>query len=140
MNSSVAFPPRQNPTSFTVDIYYTDTTGERQIIHYPFQLGTAKTSLGTTTNLTGFASARAQQGTDNFLLIGLFVLILAIGVIYNKFVAKKDWKKMGIVALIGIIIPAIIIFFAPSNLVSTVLAIVFLIGTLVVFFRFLGKW
>jgi len=134
MNSNPAFNQRQNQGGFIIDIYYTDTTGERQIIHYPFQLGTAKATVTGMASGNGFSSGR-QQGTDNLLLIGVFAVILIIGVIFNKFVAKKDWKKLGIVALIGIIIPAIIIFFAPSSLSSVIFAAVFFIGILAVFFK-----
>jgi len=134
MNSNPAFTQKPNQGTFMVDIYYTDTTGERQTIHYPFQLGTAKTIATGMVSGNGFSLGR-QQGTDNLLLIGVFAVILVGGAIFNKFVAKKDWKKFGIVALIGIIIPAIIIFFAPSSLSSVIFATVFFIGILAVFFK-----
>jgi VIT1/CCC1 family predicted Fe2+/Mn2+ transporter len=65
---------------------------------------------------------------------------LLVGAVYNKFIAKKDWKKLGIVALIGVIIPVAIIFLVPSSLLTSVLAGVFLLGAFVVFFKNLGKW
>jgi len=140
-NSLNNFAQRQTQGSFNVDIYYTDTTGERQTIHYPFQLGAAKGSTtGIVSGGVGFATGRTQQGSsDTLLIVGILAAIVIIAALFNKFVAKKKWKVFGIAALIGIIVPAIILFFIPSSLASTILAAVFLIGVLVVLFK-IGKW
>ncbi|MFA6269491.1 MAG: hypothetical protein WC652_06755, partial [archaeon] len=127
------FPARQSQSGFVVDIYYTDTTGERQHIQQPFQLGTARTGITTTTG-TGFGTAGRQQNSDQLLLVGVLAVILVVGLAYNKFVAKKKWKSLAKYTAIGIIIPLVIVFFAPSSLSSTILAAVFAIGALAVFF------
>jgi len=139
VNSGMGFPQRQSG-GYVVDIYYTDTTGERQTIQYPFQLGAAKTSTTGLVGGTGFTNGRTAPGsTDTILLVGIFAAIIVVGAVFNKFVAKRNWKKLGIAAVIGIIVPAIVLFFAPTSLVSTIFAAVFLVGVLVVFFK-IGKW
>lgn len=119
--------------NYLVDIYYTDTTGERQHVQSNFQLGSrTQATLGAT-------GLRQQQSGVDLMLVGALAILVIAGVVYNKQVAKKDWKKLGIAIIIGIIVPVLIILFAPSSLSSTIFASVLLAGVLVVFFKKIGK-
>jgi len=108
-----------NANELTVQIEYTDTTGERQIT-------TKKVSLSSgATATTGFVTAR-QTGNQN-LIPGIVLLVLVVGggILFNKFKAKKNWKKTGIV-LGGITALYLIsIFFLNFDLIGLLLVSVF---------------
>jgi len=123
-------------SGYVVDVYYTDTTGQRLTLEQPFQLGSAR----TTTSATGFSvNGRTQQDNSGTITIIVMAVIVVIGALFNKFKAKIKWKKFAKVVALGVIIPGAIILFVPSSYISMTLAGVFLIGTLAWLFLKEGK-
>ena len=128
---------RTAQSGYIVDVFYTDTTGERQSIQQSFQLGSA---TRTGASATGFANgARSQQDNSGLITIIALLVIVVVGLAYNKFKAKRDWKKLGKVIVLGVIIPGVILLLVPSSYTNTVLAGIFLIGVLAWFFLKEGK-
>lgn len=80
----------------TVEITYTDTTGERQTVRKEIMLaGTGSTTFARTTT-TGTQAG----GWTNWIVVGI---VLLAGILFNFFVAKKSWKQVGLI-LVGMIV------------------------------------
>ncbi|MCX6803544.1 MAG: hypothetical protein NTY48_03155 [Candidatus Diapherotrites archaeon] len=117
---------------FVVDIFYTDTTGERQHVQKNFQLNSRVSGTGT---FAGRGTGGVGSlGTDWMVIAAAFAIIVVAGIIYNKKVAKKSWKRFAMFATVVIIITALVLYFAPSNLVPTVLAVLIVAGAVIGFF------
>ena len=127
----------QAAAPYVVDIYYTDTTGERQHVQKNFTLSARTTGLTVGTTAGGFSGS--GQSTDLVLIGALFAIIIAVGAIYNKKKAKKDWKSFAIISAVGIILAVIILELVPRTYLTTVLSAVFLAGLVVMFFAMRGK-
>ncbi|MEI7961439.1 MAG: hypothetical protein WCI04_03815 [archaeon] len=122
---------------YVVDIYYTDTTGERQHVQKNFTLSSRSTGFAAGTTVSGFSNS--GQSTDWVLVGAVLGVIVAAGAVFNKFRGKKNWKTFGIIAAVGIIVPVIILLVVPKVYSLTVLAAVFLAGIVIVFFAMRGK-
>jgi len=120
---------------FVVNISYTDTTGERQVVSSNFTLNSR-----TTSNAFGGLSSQRGSASDNLLItIVALIVVAAVGVGYNKVKAKKPLKKLLVVVAIAIAVPILVLLFAPSGLSQYIISVAFAIGVIVLVFVKCGK-
>ena len=110
-------------SEITINIEYTDTTGERQTAVKTISLGSG------TASTTAFTGMTRQTGNQNMIPgIALLLIVVGGGIAFNKFRAKKTWKKTAIV--LGVITIAFLsgIFLLSFDLIGllaiTVLSII----------------
>ncbi len=123
--------PNFSARELSVQIDYTDTTGERQSITKKIQLSSGITTTGLA---TGFSQRNTGTGIIPYVLL---VLIVGAGIAFNKFKAKRNWKKTGIV-LAGIIVLFAASIFLRFDLLLTVLVSVISVIALCWYFGFKG--
>ena len=125
----------QLPSSYVVEIDYTDTTGARQQVMKNFSINSRTTGFAI-----GAASSGASAfGTDWVTILAAIAVVAVIGVGYNKVRAKKNWKQLGIFVAVAIVVPVVAVYFAPRTLVTPILCVAVIAVALVVFFAGRGK-
>lgn len=122
---------RSGANKITVEINYTDTTGERQVVTRTINLSSSSASLGSSTGLRN--TARAGGSNNNLLPIGLFVLLAAGAIIFNKRHAKKSWKHLAAMLFVSAAFFSATIVFFSSDIVAC-LAVAALSGILLYWF------
>lgn len=129
IQDSNAFSRFRAARDLIVEIEYTDTTGERQKVQKTVQLIQSASDIGTI--------ARERQSTGQLSLNQwvILALIIAGAIVFNKYRAKKGWKKMGlaIVAVIAIFVGAESLF--GSNLQTIAIAGLISIGVFALVLR-----
>ena len=129
--------PVQSDTKGTllIEVEYTDTTGQRQIIQKELELNTVFSENETT---SGFAGKTGKRTSDQnqYIAWSLLAVMIAGAVVYNKFkTGNKKWKKLGkILAIIAILFLAAI-FLLGSNLMAIIAVAVISIMLLGWFFQ-----
>ncbi|MCH7902833.1 hypothetical protein IIC68_03710, partial [archaeon] len=106
---------------------YTETTGERQSVIKNVQLSSAGF------NQSGFTSQRRGGGFP-WLPIGLLILIVGGATVYNKLNAKRNWKTLGKILAVIIILFLVTIFLLQSNTIAMVVSTLISLGLLFWFF------
>ncbi len=120
-------------TEYAVDIYYTDTTGQRQHVQEK-----VNAPLGSATGAaSALASRNSSQQSPIIMIAAAFAVLLVGAAIFNKFKAKKSWKKFVIIMAVGIIVPAVIVLFVPNGFASAALAVAVLVAAII--YLFMGQ-
>ena len=135
------------PIPLTVEIDYTDTTGERQKIEKTVELNSASFSTGasadgqTTTqtiqggafNPTQSGFARRSQQNSGIVPLAVFTVIAGAAVFINTRIKpqKKEWKSVGMALIPVVLMFGATIFFLNSDLfaagISTLISIIIMI-------------
>jgi len=122
--------------SVIVEIDYTDTTGERQVVQKTVQLASSASSgLVSGISGTGNFGSRQQANQLSFVPWVLLAAIAAGAAYFNRARAKKEWKHLLVVLAIIAVIFLVVIFLLNAELVSSVVATVVSIALLAAFFR-----
>ncbi|MBN1941207.1 MAG: COG1361 S-layer family protein [Candidatus Diapherotrites archaeon] len=130
--------PQQEDNARTVllEIDYTDTTGERQSVQKSVELDFAVSDIITGT--TGTMNGRFRQSSSGSSLTP-WILLAAIAVgavaIHKFWARKKNWKKLGAIIVIAIVLFLAAIFFLNSNTIALAAATVVSCGLLAWFFE-----
>ncbi|MBN2127703.1 MAG: hypothetical protein JW703_04950 [Candidatus Diapherotrites archaeon] len=119
-----SIPSVNNFNEVVIQIDYTDTTGIRQSVQKTISLNSSNT-------VPVFSGTNVSRNSNSFPLIeiALLAVILISAVAFNKFKAKKDWKKLGLF-LTAIIIAFIALYFFLQNflLIGLILISVIALG------------
>ena len=104
------------------------------MLQQSFSLNSASSSLASS-----FASRGAnQQQSSPLVYVAIIFAIIIVGTaLFNKYKAKKSWKKIAKVLAVGVVIPIVVLLLVPSVFISMVLASAFLVGAAL--FVFLGQ-
>lgn len=121
------FTQRVTAGELEIEIDYTDTTGERQSVIKNVQLSSAGF------NQSGFTSQRRRGGFP-LLPVGLLILIVGGATAYNKLNAKRNWKTLGKILAVIIILFLVTIFLLQSNTIAMVVSTLISLGLLFWFF------
>ena len=123
---------QKGPAGITIQIDYTDTTGERQSVQKIIQLNPSASSTGTIAQ-----NFRNRQGNNSlsFLPWALLAIFAIGGIAFNKFKAKKAWKMLAIVIAIIAVLFLAAIFLLNADIAATTIAAIASIILLVFFFR-----
>ena len=104
----------------TIELDYTDTTGERQIVQKDVQLNLSASST------SGFAGATGRAKAGSFSILWILLAVIAIALTaYNKFKAKKPWKSVLISLAIIAALCIVGIFFTDSSMIVAIVAAAF---------------
>ncbi len=122
----------KNSNELVIEIDYTDTTGERQHVQKPVQLNSS--TLGSDAASKAFG-LKQRDNISSWLPWVLILLLVGGAIAFNKFKAKKEWKKLGKVIAIILVIFFGGIFLLESNTVSMAVATIISTALLVWFFR-----
>jgi hypothetical protein len=135
------------PIPLTVEIDYTDTTGERQKIEKTVQLNsgsfstgasadgqtTTQTSQGGALNPTQSGFARRSQQNSWIIPLAAFVVIASLTAFVNTRIKpqKKDWKNVAMALIPVVLMFAATIFLLNSDLfaagISTIISAIIII-------------
>ncbi len=137
--SKGTFEKSETSNVLTVEIDYTDTTGERQSVEKTVQLAFDTSELLSGSKLIGEAAYdKFRQKTNPFALAPWVLLVLLAGgaVAFNKFKAgNKALKELAKpVAVVGVLFLAVIYMFG-SDLMATAVAAIISTALLLWFFK-----
>ena len=113
----------QGANKVAVEINYTDTTGERQVVTRAISLPSSSASLGSSTGLRN--SARAGAGNNNLLPIGLFVLLAAGAIVFNARHSNKGWKHIAAMLFVSAALFSAAIVLFSSDILACLAALAF---------------
>lgn len=128
-----SFSGSQSANSVIVEIDYTDTTGERQVVQKTVQLASSSSVSGISS--MGNFGSRQQANQLSFVPWVLLVAIAGAAAYFNRSKAKKEWKHLLVVLVIIAVIFLAVIFLLNAELLSSVVAAVVSIILLAIFFR-----
>lgn len=125
----------KNSNELVIEIDYTDTTGERQQFQKPVQLSVSTLGSDVTSKAFGLKGLKQSDNSSSWLPWVLILLLVGGAIAFNKFKAKKEWKKLGKVIAIILVIFFGGTFLLESNTVSMAVATIISTILLVWFFR-----
>ena len=112
----------------SIQIDYTDTTGKRHTVIKKVDLSVESTQT--------FDSTTKKDSGFPLLPIGLMILFIGGGILYNKKKANKDWKKLGIKLAIIAVMFLIAIFLLGADMIALTIAT---IVSAFLMWKFFGK-
>ena len=112
----------------SIQIDYTDTTGERHTVIKKVDLSVESTQT--------FDSTTKKNSGFPFLPIGLMILFIGGGIFYNHKKPNKNWKKLGIKLAIIAVMFLIAIFLLGADMIALAIAT---IVSAVLMWKFFGK-
>jgi len=98
----------------TLQIDYTDTTGERQTVTRVVAL---TSESGSMLSSVGMPTGTRQSQDSGILVWAALAVVAAAAAAYNKYRAKKNWKMLGMILGATIILAALASFLGMSFLV-----------------------
>lgn len=123
------------PTANTliVEIDYTDTTGQRQIVQKTISLSAPNNANAPASGGNAF---RQRNSTVGLAPWALLILTVGTALAFNRFgKTSKDWKKLGLLLLLPIALFLTDIFLFDSNPGGAAIATLVSVAALVWFFK-----